>query len=497
MAALLGALPSLAFAQQQSEVTLQSSETFFTLAASMNACGYDQGLKDSEPVRAEVRRELADAIAASPQAQEAHSNLCQFYRDHRQENASRELAQYVSLGFSLGDPPKFAPTIPVSDMAPDASYVVGIIPYLQQFYATTNLHAIWLRHQTEYNADAARYHDALQKMVVDTLLYLRLPFSGYADRHFAIDLEPMTAPGVINARNYGFDYFVLTSPENGSIPTVDNLHLHGDIRHAYLHYLLDGMTQNRATTFRRLSPLLDSVQTAPMDVSYKRDIALLVTESLIRAIEARMIPGGNAAETVREQAAERDMREGFILTDYFFDALKNFEKGPAGMKDTYGDLLYGIEVPAIQKQASKIEFAKESAPDPLKAQPRRASGLDDAEKALVLGNPGQAQQLAQQWMEQHPEDKGRALFILARAAVLSGDPKSAESYFQQTLQVATEPRYKAWSHIYLGRLYDMQEQRDQAVAEYRAALEAGDNAQETRAAAEKGLKHPWEPPQKH
>jgi hypothetical protein len=53
----------------------------------------------------------------------------------------------------------------------------------------------------------------------------------------------------------------------------------------------------------------------------------------------------------------------------------------------------------------------------------------------------------------------------------------------------------AWSHIYLGRIYDIQDQRDQAVNEYRAALTVRDGEQDTRLAAEKGLKQPYAVPQ--
>ena len=37
----------------------------------------------------------------------------------------------------------------------------------------------------------------------------------------------------------------------------------------------------------------------------------------------------------------------------------------------------------------------------------------------------------------------------------------------------------AWSHIYLGRIYDIQDQRDQAVNEYRAALTVRDGQADT------------------
>jgi hypothetical protein len=52
----------------------------------------------------------------------------------------------------------------------------------------------------------------------------------------------------------------------------------------------------------------------------------------------------------------------------------------------------------------------------------------------------------------------------------------------------------AWSHIYLGRIFDLQEERDAAVQHYRAALQASNTLPEAKAAAEQGLKKPYEPP---
>jgi len=53
-----------------------------------------------------------------------------------------------------------------------------------------------------------------------------------------------------------------------------------------------------------------------------------------------------------------------------------------------------------------------------------------------------------------------------------------------------------WAHVYLGRILDMKEDREAALAEYRAALTTGEKLPEIRAAAEKGLQQAYEPPAK-
>jgi len=91
------------------------------------------------------------------------------------------------------------------------------------------------------------------------------------------------------------------------------------------------------------------------------------------------------------------------------------------------------------------------------------------------------------------EDPSRAYFVLARAATMSGNMQGAQENFQKALESAKDPRIQAWCHIYLGRIFDLQEERDAAVSQYKAALNTSDISADTRKAAERGLKEPYEP----
>ena len=51
--------------------------------------------------------------------------------------------------------------------------------------------------------------------------------------------------------------------------------------------------------------------------------------------------------------------------------------------------------------------------------------------------------------------------------------QGARNYFERALEVAQEPKVVAWSHIYLGRIFDLQEEREAAMDHYRAAVTAG------------------------
>ena len=85
-------------------------------------------------------------------------------------------------------------------------------------------------------------------------------------------------------------------------------------------------------------------------------------------------------------------------------------------------------------------------------------------------------------------NSARADFILARAAILTGHPDQAIDGFQKTLATSKDPRLLSWSHIYLGRMLDLDCKRDQALAEYQEALKTRDGQQDTRLAAERGVK---------
>src|SRR5262249_23612583 len=178
-----------------------------------------------------------------------------------------------------------------------------------------------------------------------------------------------------------------------------------------------------------------------------------------------------------------------------YEALVKFEKDPAGLRAIYSELLNSINVAQEKKRIMQIEFAGEAAPELLHlARSRSEQLLMNAERSLALGDTATAQKLAQQALDED-QDKGRALFILAQIATRNRDIDGARTYFERALQAASEPKVIAWSHIYLGRIFDLREERDMAVDHYRAAKDAaGTTLPEAKTAAERGIEQPYEPP---
>lgn len=498
-------------------ISLISSEPVFIMAAGLNACGYDEGLDQSAPVRKRVRDEINDALAKSEDARAKRDALCLYIAQHRMTGTERDISQYVSLSLYLTPPPEMELATDLTEMPPDATQVAEVVPVLKAFAAAVDLHGIWLTVHHTYDEAADQVHDALSAMIVNTNLYLKMPASTYDGRRFIVVIEPMLSPGMVNARIYGTDYIVVVSPVDGKIRMTD-------VRHAYLHYVIDPLLLDRANAVDRTQPILKEIRDAPIAFRYRSDTVPLTIECLIKAIEARTMDTGVAiykipnnvdrselpryeherqltlekAEAVRLATVQHDMSQGFVLTQYFYEQMIQFEKDPASLKDTIGEMVYSMDVDQQVHRARNTVFDKEADEDVLqRSQPHKLTGLDLAEARLSMGDAAAARAIAdkvladQTTSAQSAADSARAHFILARVDLMTQQPDQAFDEFQKTLATGKQQRLLAWSHIYLGRMLDLECKRDQAVSEYNAALAVRDGQQDTRIAAERGVKEPY------
>jgi len=495
-------------------ISLISSEPVFVMAAALNACGYDEGLEESDPVRKHVRDEMNQALAKSEDARAKRDALCLYIAQHRMTGTERDISQYISLALYLTPPPDLEITTDLTEMPPDSTQVAEIVPVLKAFVAAVDLHGIWLAAHHTYDDAIDQLHDPLSKMIVAANLYLKMPASTYDGRRFIVVIEPQLSPSLVNARIYGTDYIVVVSPANGKIPM-------NDVRHTYLHYVIDPLLFQRSNAIDREQPILKEIRDAPLDFRMRSETVPLTIECLIKAIEARTmdtgvpeykIPAGvdrsqlpiyehqrelyqQKVDAVKWAMVEHDMRQGFVLTQYFYEQLLQFEKDPASLKDSIGEMVYGMDVDQQVHRARQIEFDKEADEDVLQqAKPRPLTGLDLAEAKLAAGDVQSAQAMAEKVLS-HPADSiestaeaARAHFILARVDLMTVHPDLAVDEFQKTIATSKQQRLVSWSHIYLGRLLDLECQRDQAVAEYKEALATRDGQLDTRLAAERGVK---------
>jgi tetratricopeptide (TPR) repeat protein len=506
--------------------SIETDEAVFIMAAALNACGYDAGMDHPNPLRLKVRREMEEEIAASAEAQATRKKLCVFVHEHDMGDPGKTLGQYLSLALLMKPSADLEFEAPLTQLPPDALRVAGIVPILKQFVAVARLHLLWAETKLAYDEALQPLIQPLTKQILQLSLYLRLSEAGNEDRRFVVIVEPMLAPGVVNARIYGLDYLMVLAPPETE---QERARFEQDVRHFYLHFAVEPLIFGYPQAMQRLQPLLKAVREAPVDEVYREDIESLVSECLIRAIEARTMDAGltpiklspgarvsdeaSKAEIARQQQvtaikvarAQRDTQEGFVLTKYFYDQLGLYEKSSESLRDAIGAMVYGMDVDQVRHDVMHIQFVQPSQEtrEPGLQQREASLGkgaaadpLTAAEKQLSAGQVEEAITTAQAVIDKKEGDSGRAMYLLAQAHAMHGDMQEAQSSFEQALTMTKDPHTLAWSHIYLGRIDDIKQDRPAALEQYKAALKVKSDLPDAVAAAQKGLQEPYTIPKR-
>ncbi|MGH9786496.1 MAG: hypothetical protein ACRD88_20185, partial [Terriglobia bacterium] len=199
----------------------------FTVLAAINLAGYDAGMEKPElaPLRAAIRQELSQrTISILPDLQE-------FYRSHQLRDPDENLSQYVSLALFLSPPPEFQLPQNPANLPLEVWDLRDMAPLLAAFYREAEIASLWEKYLPVMEQEADRYRKLLAQTIQETSAYLRMDTSGSGDRRFAIYISPLGSPDQTQARSYGENYFLVFGP---SVESPEE-----DIRHGWLHYLLD------------------------------------------------------------------------------------------------------------------------------------------------------------------------------------------------------------------------------------------------------------------
>jgi tetratricopeptide (TPR) repeat protein len=477
-------------AQSPGNVLLEPNEQLFCVLAALNAAGYDTGLGAArgDDTRLKVRAFLENRKAA------VVPELAKFYNQHRVEgDPGADLGQYVSLALLLGSPPDFPFTVPVGDLPPDARDLMGLVPLLRTFYNQAGLPQLWADVRPRYEAAVERYTAAVRQTFVVADAYFRLPAGGYLGRTYAIYIDLMGVPEQVQARIYGSNYYLVVTPSKQ--PKID------EIRHQYLHFLLDPLAAKYMAEINQKAALSMISHEAPLlGLDFKDDFPLLVTECLIRAAELRLDkrPAAEAEKSLAEMTAG-----GLILVRYFYDALADFERQDSSLTVYYKPMILGINLQEEQKRLLDVQFTRRPLAPVEKASPARSEQerlLDQGDNLFFQGKYSEAKAAYQEVLEKVDPKNERAIYGLAVVYANTRKPDLAEEYFQKALETARDLRIVTWSHIYLGRLQDLRGKRDAALAQYQAAsltataypmaLRAAQNGMaEAFGAREEGKKH--------
>jgi tetratricopeptide (TPR) repeat protein len=458
---------------------LDASPSLFTVMAAINAAGYDADLAspNAHPLRQAIRDDLAKKNIPSLPA------IKEFAAKHKRRDDTSELGQYISFALSCSGPPNFEFKQKDVDIPPDVSGLMALSPLLAKFYKEAGIEDLWNRSQKAVDQYVERYHQPVTDAVLAVNVYLRQQTSGFSGRRFQIFIELQGAPNQIQTRSYGNEYTIVVTPS----PELRTF----DIRHGYLHYSLDPLATRNREILERKKPIADhALRAAALSDSYKDDFLLLTTESLIKAIEARL--------DKKPEMADQALRQGFILTPYFSEQLPVYEKQEQAMLLYFKELASNIELKKEDARLSAVTFDRDAPNRAVKVtQPEPAAApltgaaktLDDAEKLYTARDLDKAKALYLSALQETGLHSmhASAYYGLARIAALQKDPETAERLFQKTLELEPDAQTKAWTLVYLGQLELAAGEREEAAKYFQGALRVEGASDAARSKAQQGI----------
>jgi tetratricopeptide (TPR) repeat protein len=476
------ALPALSQAPK-ADNQLDSNEALFTVLAAINAAGYDAEI--DSPSNNPERKYVRDYLAT--QKLDCLFDLKRFVRDHKQKDPAADLSQYISYALAVNGPPMFEPHYLNNMMPPDAAQLEGFAPLLAAFYRQGNIEELWKRAQPAFDNVIEQYHEPVSRAVLLANAYARNPTSGFLGHHFQVYFDLLGAPNQVQTRSYADDSFVVVTPSKE--PRIN------DIRHAYLHYLIDPLGLKFSKQLMEKAPLGDYALASPLLADhFKKDFVLLATECFIKAMESRM--------DKKPEEALQAAREGFILAPAFAEILADvYEKQDVVLRLCFPDLVGQLNFKREEKRFDNFQFSSEAAGRTVHvtaAKPLALAGvdltLDQAEISYEKRDLAHAKDLYLKVMTETAVKTmhAKAYYGLARIAILQRDPEVGDRLFRKVLELEPDAHTKSWSLLYLARLADSQGDREQAQEHYKAALAVEGAPESVRKAAEKGLKEAFD-----
>ena len=459
----------------------------FTTVAALNAAGFDFELAPQyHPVREQVRAHLESLET------DLRTRLGEFYREHKGDEADgAQLAKYVSLALSLTDPPTMEFAFDEEFVPPDARELAGFVPLLREFYLKAGVTQLWSRLRFQYEETLDAMGPALRETILRTDAFLRVPLGGVRGRQLVIFLELAAPVNSVQLRNYQDNLYVVLG-QFSDMPVED-------VRHAYLHLLLDPLVRQNRENLREAGRLVSRIEGVEgIRPLLTEDFAILATESLIRAAEVRMdrLVGIRAAEQL-----DAAYRSGMLLAPFFHDEFEKFAAAESGIRQYFREMIAAIDVESEEARfeehfhqielPQQAEVRAEVPPVPPVPDPVREI-LREAQAAFNSGEDDAAHEAFQRILSEFDPTNGPALYGMALIARREGDPELAEDYLVRTTQSDTaETAMIVWSHIFLGQLYDIGCERESALEQYRLAIRIGDDSQDAQTAARAGRAAPF------
>ena len=328
------------------------------------------------------------------------------------------------------------------------------------------------------------------------------------------------------SRRVGDDYIVIIGPSR-------TLNLEA-IRQALIRFVIDPMIERHLKASLeykdQIVKLASGVPTAQKQVG--ASVYLITRESLAQAAESRLrrIIATRGGSAYSDDDATYDLAQaylrGAVLSFHFYDQLKGLEEAGISIEAFFDQMV------ATTKFEREAERTKEFEPvvARVSAARRARAAKADAEPSEAMIGPvakriltsddlirqkkfSEAKPILESVIAAEPNN-ARALFGIAQ--VISQTPSAVEldtkadeddkiqaqhDRFEQAIKLFRKAIENAsrdseawliqWSHVWLGRIYDFQEFRPDAIAEYEKAIAMGDIPHGAFKEANEGKQRPY------
>jgi tetratricopeptide (TPR) repeat protein len=480
-------------------ISVEANPQIFATMCALDAAGFDanESTLAEMPARLALREDLLKMHGPATEA------VRQFYRDHALASPIETLTPFMTFALVADPPPSFQLPANTDVLPPSVLTIDGFQPLLASFYQEAQLEARWASIEPESEPLIVRFRAELRRIVTVSDAYLREIEKPANGREFTVYVEPLVGART-NFRNSGNHYAIVVGTFSDSSVNL--------IQHAYLHFMLDRFVLQYRPVVDTKRALLNLAARAPqLPVEYHDDFVSLMDECLIKAVELRLRHlSGDRLEAELKKTDD----SGFVLVRPLVAQLQKFEKDAPAMSYYFPGLITGIDVAAEQKRLQGMTFAAaDSAPAIGAHGQSEESQMSELERWLADGNRQIANRDAdaaaatfQTALAKYPNDP-RVVYGLAIASVLSGEGDRARALFEQLVTPprtptsgsgaaweAPTPDIVAWSHVYLGRIHDLEDERELAVNEYQAALAVAGAPEAARVAARNGVETTYKPP---
>ncbi|MDT7602604.1 MAG: hypothetical protein QOF61_601 [Acidobacteriota bacterium] len=529
------------------------------MMAALDAAGFDSAPgKPASPFRTRVR---ADQSRLDP---DLRTRLQRFYELHklRQPSATPadQAARYVSLAFALGAPPTFEAPLVGDDLFEGVADVLDFVPLLRDFYRVSGIEERLPTYLSEYRAEGDRMRRQTAEMVKTTLNYLhtrpvttttervavRAPVandkkkkdapvaytSREHDRRFLVVADLLAAPGAVNFRVIGDDYYVVVPPGTDLSST--------EVRRAYLQYVIDPLVirfsrdialkradvQSILDARAKLSPGAATTTVFPTvarslvvaadariaaqarisDLSSRASARLQTAKDSERAALTKEVQEERAAIEDETMAGLADAYEhGAVLAFYFAEQLRDQESAGFDFADAISDVMSRVDparelrrpeeyaAPRARVAAAREKELKEAAnraPADAQEAARRVElikNLDEVSRMLQARNYTEAEARLRGLLEDY-KGEPRVFFMLGQTwSAGAADAANEETRdvrlnnallnYGNAIQSADRANDLALisrAHVARGRILAFLERNDEAAKEFDAAIQIGE-----------------------